>query len=160
MAKRSAEEAAKRAEEASKARDAQREKARAALEEKDRQLDDARRRIVLAEEEKSEASRANEKTETAAETGRRPGTGDVAVVSGTGSAIVADASSSDGPISAYARNVVQKYLVTDDWETQDSLVPVIGAVLGFSDGDLASVRAKRDAMAPLALRAVRMLDGR
>ena len=83
MAKRSAEEASKRAEEASKARDAQREKARAALEEKDRQLDDARRRIVLAEEEKSEASRANEKTETAAETGRRPGTGDVAVVSGT-----------------------------------------------------------------------------
>ena len=158
MAKRSAEEAAKRAEEASKARDAQREKARAALEEKDRQLDDARRRIVLAEEEKSEASRANEKIET--ETGRRPGTSDVAVVSGTGSAIVMDASSSDEPISAYARNVVQKYLVTDDWETQDSLVPVIGAVLGFSDGDLASVRAKRDAMAPLALRAVRMLDGR
>ena len=149
--KKTAEEEAKRAEENAKERDAVREKARAALEEKDRQLDDARRRLVLAEEEKqTRAIEAPSPTEeAAAET----------VVEGTVSPSPSDGPSSDAR-EAYVRNVVQKYLVTDDWETQDSLVPVIGAVLGFSDGDLASVRAKRDAMAPLALRAVRMLDGR
>ena len=59
----------------------------------------------------------------------------------------------------YVRNVVQKYLVTEDWETQDSLVPVIGAVLDFAEGDLRAIRARRDAIAPLALRVGRMLDG-
>ena len=34
--------------------------------------------------------------------------------------------------------MIAKFLVTDDWETQDRLVPVIGAVLGFSETELAA----------------------
>jgi hypothetical protein len=57
----------------------------------------------------------------------------------------------------YLRNVIAKFLVTDDWETQDRLVPVIGAVLGFSETELAAVKTKRDALTPLDIRAARLI---
>jgi hypothetical protein len=34
---------------------------------------------------------------------------------------------------------------------------VIGAVLGFSESDLASVKTKRDALTPLDIRAARLI---
>ena len=57
----------------------------------------------------------------------------------------------------YLRNVIAKFLVTDDWETQDRLVPVIGAVLGFSETETAAVKTKRDALTPLDIRAARLI---
>jgi hypothetical protein len=35
---------------------------------------------------------------------------------------------------------VKEYLVTNDWATQDSLVPVIGTVLGFSAGEVGAIK--------------------
>ena len=67
------------------------------------------------------------------------------------------AEASDASRLDYLRNVISKFLVTDDWETQDRLVPVIGAVLGLSEGELASVKTKRDALTPLDIRAARLI---
>ena len=52
----------------------------------------------------------------------------------------------------YVRNVVKEYLVTCDWSTQDSLVPVLGTVLGFTDGEIRAIRTKRASLQPLSMR--------
>jgi hypothetical protein len=91
----------------------------------------------------SAASSGEDAKETAAE---------VAVAPPSLSAETAESSRLD-----YLRNVIAKFLVTDDWETQDRLVPVIGAVLGFSETELAAVKTKRDALTPLDIRAARLI---
>ena len=57
----------------------------------------------------------------------------------------------------YIRNVVRSYLTTDDWQTHDSLVPVIGKVLGFSEQDFETVKTKRDALMPLDITVARYI---
>jgi hypothetical protein len=52
----------------------------------------------------------------------------------------------------YLKNVVIKLLCTDDWEQQDALVPILGAVLGFTLDDSKSIKDRRSEIAPLVVK--------
>ena len=50
------------------------------------------------------------------------------------------------------KNVVIKLLCTDDWEQQDALVPILGAMLEFTNDDSRSIKEKRAEIAPLVVK--------
>lgn len=50
----------------------------------------------------------------------------------------------------YLKNVVAKLCCTDDWTTQERLLPVLQALLGYSPQEMAKIEAARLSFAPLA----------
>jgi hypothetical protein len=160
--------------------DAFKAKARSMLEEKDKELETVSARLarVLRDEETTSVDVGDDGVgdDGDATPGRTPEeeatTSEATTSTATPAAVAAPPNASAALVGAspastetsldasrldYLRNVISKFLVTDDWETQDRLVPVIGAVLGFSESDLASVKTKRDALTPLDIRAARLI---
>ena len=58
----------------------------------------------------------------------------------------------DDAKKTYLKNVVIKLLCTDDWEQQDALVPILGAMLEFTNDDSRSIKEKRAEIAPLVVK--------
>lgn len=50
----------------------------------------------------------------------------------------------------YLKNVVAKMCCTDDWVTQDRLLPVLQALLGYTPQEMAKIETARLEFAPLA----------
>ena len=106
---------------------------------------------------KDRVSVAETKTETVDEESGEARTESQAQPSQTTTPPTTDQIPYDGARMNYIRNVVRSYLTTDDWQTHDSLVPVIGKVLGFSEQDFETVKTKRDALMPLDITVARYI---
>jgi hypothetical protein len=156
-----------------------RQKARLMLEAKDVELEGMAARMVDRENENVGAADACDKSGTDCEAAAATETNEngAATLTHDDESIeqVAGGDTVDDPASAendaantlanglddanarYIRNVLCVYLTTDDWEKQDSLVPVIGALVGFSPDDFQNVKTKRDELAPLDIRVGRYI---
>jgi hypothetical protein len=126
--------------EANESLESYRAKARAMMEEKDAALDQLRRKA-----ERLEYSAPAPEPSPVPEPEPEP---EPVFVPPALDALDAD----DDAKMTYLKNVVIKLLCTDDWEQQDALVPILGAVLGFTLDDSKSIKDRRSEIAPLVVK--------
>ena len=136
--------------EANESLESYRAKARAMMEEKDAALDQLRRKAERLEYSAPapEPTPVPEPTPTPVLAARARAGAGAGVRAPRAGALDAD----DDAKMTYLKNVVIKLLCTDDWEQQDALVPILGAVLGFTLDDSKSIKDRRSEIAPLVVK--------
>ena len=132
--------------------DSYRAKARSMMEEKDRELDKLRRKAEELEYSSAPSIAPEPVVAPAPEpepvAAPEPEPEPEPVFVPPPPAIDAD----DDAKKTYLKNVVIKLLCTDDWEQQDALVPILGAMLEFTNDDSRSIKEKRAEIAPLVVK--------
>ena len=126
--------------------DSYRAKARAMMEEKDRELDKLRRKVEELEYSSAPSITPEPVAVPAPAPVAAPEPEPVFVPPPPPFNADADAK------MTYLKNVVIKLLCTDDWEQQDALVPILGAMLEFTNDDSRSIKEKRAEIAPLVVK--------